>query len=63
MMSSRQLDQYKGNLCIMDEVLNGKLAPTNAPVTRMCFHIIPFSYRCVFTSIHFGLRIQVFAFS
>ena len=29
----------------------------------MSFQIVPFSCRCVFKSIHFGLRIQMFAFS
>ena len=47
----------------MDEVLIGTDFPrTKAPVTRMPFQIVPFSYRCVFKSIHFGLRIQMFAF-
>ena len=63
MMSSRHLGQYKGNFYIMDEVLMANLPPTNAPVTRMGFQIVAFSYRCVFISIHFGLRIQMFAFS
>ena len=45
----------------MDIIAN--LPPTKAPVTRMGFKIVPFSYRCVFESMHFGLRIQMFAFS
>ena len=36
---------------------------TKAAVTRIRFQIVPFSFRCVFKSIHFGLRIQMFAFS
>ena len=60
MMSSRHLGQYKGNFYKMDEVLIADLPPTKAPVT---FHIVPFSYHCVFKLIHFGLRIQMFAFS
>ena len=36
---------------------------SQAPVTRIRFQIVPFSFRCVFKSIHFGLRIQMFAFS
>ena len=28
--------------------------------TRIRFQIVPFSYRCVFKWIHFGLRIQMF---
>ena len=47
----------------MDEVLIANFPRTKAPVTRMPFQIVPFSYRCVFKSIHFGLRIQMFAFS
>ena len=57
MMSSRHLGQEKGNFHIMDEVLMANLPPTKSPVTRMRFQIVPFSYRCVFKSIHFGLRI------
>ena len=34
-----------------------------APATRIRFQIVPFSFRCVFKSIHFGLRIQMFTFS
>ena len=60
-MSSRQLGQYKGNFYIM--VLIANLPPTKSPATRMGFQIVPFSYRGVFGSIHFGLRIQMFAFS
>ena len=63
MMSSHLLGQYKGNFCIIDEVLIANLPPTNAPVTRMHFQIVPFSYRCVFKSIHFDLRVEIFAFS
>ena len=63
MMSSRHLGQYKGNFYIMEEVLIANLPPTKAPHTRTRFLIIPFSFRCVFKSIHFGLRIQMFAFS
>ena len=59
MISSRHLGQYKGSFYIMDKA---KLLPTKAPVTRIRFQIIPFSYRCVFKSIHFGLHIQMFAF-
>ena len=33
------------------------------PVTWIGFHIFPFSFRCVFKSIHVGLRIQMFTFS
>ena len=62
-MNSRHLGQYKGNFYIMNEVLIANLLPTKAPVTRMRFQIVPFSYRCVFKSIHFGLPIQMFAFS
>ena len=62
-MSSRHLDQYKGNFYIMNEVLIANLPPAKAPITRMRFQIVPFSYRCVFKSIHFGLRIQMFSFS
>ena len=47
-MSSRHLGQYKGNFYITDEVLIANLSPTNAPVTRMRFQIVPFSYPCVF---------------
>ena len=32
-------------------------------LTWMCFRIVPFSYRSVFISIHFGLLIQMFASS
>ena len=63
MMSSRHLGEYKGNFYTMDEVFIADLLPTNAPVTRMRFQIVAFSYRCVFKSIHFGLLIQMFAFS
>ena len=63
MMSSRHLGQYKENFCIMDKVLMANLPPTKAPVAMMCFQIVPFSYRCVFKSIHFGLRIKMFVFS
>ena len=63
MMSSRHFGQYKENFYIMDEVLIAHLPPTRARVTRMGFQIVPFSYRCVFRSIHFGLRIKMFAFS
>ena len=48
MMSSRHLGQYKGNFYIIDEVLVTNLSPAKAPVTRMCFQIVPFSYPCVF---------------
>ena len=47
----------------MDEVLVANLPPTKALVTRIRFQIVLFSYRCVFKSVHFGLRIQIFAFS
>ena len=57
MMSSRHFGQYKGNFYIMDEVLIANLPPTKAPVTRMGFQFVPFSYCCVFRSIYFGLRI------
>ena len=63
MMSSRHLGQYKRNLYVMDEVLFANLPPAKVPVTRMGFQIVPFSYRCVFKSIHFGLRIEIFPFS
>ena len=59
MTSSRHLGQYKGNFYIMDEVLIANLPATKA----MGFQIVPFSYRYVFRSIQFGLRIQMFAFS
>ena len=62
-MSSHDLGQYKGNFYIMDEVLMANLPSTKAPVTRMRFQIVPFSCRCVFESIHFGLPNQMFAFS
>ena len=62
-MSFRHLGQYKGSFYIMDEVLIVNLPPTKAPVTRMRFEIVLFSYRCIFKSTHFGLRIQMFAFS
>ena len=61
-MSSRHLGQYKENFYVMDEVLIANLPSTKAPVTRMRFQIVPFSYRCVFKSIYFGLPIQMFAF-
>ena len=57
MISSCHLGQYKGSFYMMDEVLIANLPPTKAPVTRMSFQIFPFSYRCGFKSIHFGLRI------
>ena len=63
MMNSRHLGQYKGNFCIMAKVLIANLPPAKAPFTRMRFQIVPFLYRCVFKSIRFGLRIQMFAFS
>ena len=47
-MSSRHLGQYKGNFYIIDEVLIANLSPAKAPVARMCFQIVPFSYPCVF---------------
>ena len=59
-MSSRYLGQHKGNFYIMDEVL---IANLQVPVTQMRFQIVAFSYSCVFKSIHFGLPIQMFAFS
>ena len=62
-MSSRHLGQYKGNFYTMDDVLIANLPPTKAPVTQMCFQVVAFSYRCFFKLIHFGLRIQMFAFS
>ena len=62
-MSSRHLGQYKGNFYRMDEVLMENLPPAKALVTRMRFQIVPFSYRCVFKSVQFGLPIQIFAFS
>ena len=43
------------NFYIMDEVLIANLTPAKAPVTWMRFQIVPFSHRCVFKSIHFGL--------
>ena len=46
----------QGKLYIIDEVLIANLSPTKAPVTRMRFQIVQFSYRCVFKSIHFGFR-------
>ena len=55
MMSSRHLGQYKENFKMMDEVLTAKLPPTKAPVTRMRFQIIPFSYRSVFKSFRFHI--------
>ena len=61
-MSSRNLGQYKENFHIMDEVLVANLLPTKALVTRMRFQVVPFSYRCIFKSIHFGLHTQMFAF-
>ena len=63
MMSSRHLGQYKGNFYIMDEVLMANLLPPKTSVTRMGFQIVPFSYRCIFRSIHFGLPIQMSASS
>ena len=33
------------------------------PVTRIRFQIVSFSFRCVFKSVHFGLRIQMLEFS
>ena len=53
----------KGNFYIMIEVLTANLPPTKTAVTRMRFQIVPFSYPCVFKSIHFGSRIQMSAFS
>ena len=47
-MNSRHLAQYKGNFYIMDEVLIANLSLTKAPVTRMRFQIVSFSYLCVF---------------
>ena len=38
MMSSRCLGQYKGDLCIIDEILIANLSSAKAPVTRMRFH-------------------------
>ena len=61
--SSFRSIQYKRNFYVMDEVLTANLPPTKAPVTRMRFQIAPFSYRCIFKLIHFGLCIQMFAFS
>ena len=55
-MSSRHLGQYKGNFYIIDEVLIANLSPAKAPVTRMGFQIVLFSYPCVFKYIQFGLR-------
>ena len=43
-MSSCHLGQYKGNFYIIDEVLIANLSPAKAPVTRMHFQIVPFSY-------------------
>ena len=43
-MSSRHLGQYKGNFYIIDEVLIANLSAAKAPVKRMCFQIVPFSY-------------------
>ena len=63
MMSSRHLGQYEGYFYLMDEVFIANLQPTKAPVLRRRFQIVPFSYRSIFISIHFGLRIQMFAFS
>ena len=63
MISSRHLGQYKRNFYIMNEALIANLLPTKAPVTRMGFQIVPFSYHYIFRSIHFGLHIQMFAFS
>ena len=60
MMSSRYLGQYKGNFYVLDVVLVANLP---AQVIRMPFQIVPFLYRRVFKSIHFGLPIQMFAFS
>ena len=60
---SCHLGQCKENFYTMNEVLIANLPPTKAPVTRMGFQIVPFSYRCAFSSIHFGLRIQMFMFS
>ena len=48
---------------MMDEVLIANLLQTKAPVARMHSQIIPFSYRCIFKSIHFVLPIQMFVFS
>ena len=53
---SRHIGQYKGNFYIMDVILIANLPPTKAPLTRMRFQVVLFSYRCVFKSIHFGLR-------
>ena len=44
----RHLGQYKGNFYIIDEVLIANLSPAKAPVTRMRFQIVSFSYPCVF---------------
>ena len=69
MMSSRHLGQYKGNFYIMDEVLIANLPPTKAPVTRMRFQIVPFSYVafsdrstlvCVFKCLRFYNRLHRF---
>ena len=62
-MSSRHLGQYKGNFYIMDKDLIANLPSTKAPVPRMRFQIVPFSYHCVFKLIPYSLPIQMFAFS
>ena len=63
MMSSRHLGQYKGNFYIMDEVLRANLPPTKAPVTRMRFQIVLFSYHSVFISLRLQIDPLWFAYS
>ena len=46
----------QGKLLYIDEVLIANLSPAKAPVTRMRFQNVPFSYPCVFKYIQFGLR-------
>ena len=55
------LNHYSGNC--RDSLTLDALIFTKVPVTRIRFQIVPFSFPCVYRSIHFGLRIQMFALS
>ena len=55
--------QYKGKFYIMDEVSTANVPPTKAPVTRMRFQIVPFSYRFHFAYSNVCVFIIVFIVS
>ena len=57
-MSSRHLDQYKGNFYIMDEILIANLSPTKAPG-----YTDAFSNRSAFISLRFQIDPIWFAYS